>query len=544
MYKAIVLIIFLIIPFHATIPDIQTLSLDQKIGQLFAIPVPLSSPQSKLNKICETINQYHIGCTVLDRMGTIKQQTTIVNHLKKNCVMTPIIAQDLENGLCMRLYDGVRFPKAITCGAIQDNNLIYQMAQEIGRECKLLGVNINLAPIVDIVSNDKSVMKERSYGQDRDNVCQKATAFVHGLLSQGIYPCLKHFPGLGGTASDTHLALPVVPHDKKTLGERELYPFAQLAQITPCIMSAHVQVPAYDNRNYYGATLSQPIITQLLKKQLNFNGLIITDALRMEALTHYFGTATLAIESFNAGHDILLFPASIQEAVQAIKKAIQDGQITESALDERVTKILQAKKNLGVSNKILVSNSVYEQIHTTQAYQLKKQLYQAAVTLLGNTPQQIPVKQTSAIAYVQIGGQFNSTLATELQKYFSELNSVMLESNPRGCDINELLDLTEDTDTVIVALFTLNSDPQLNFGITPNARIIIERLANTKKIILVMCGSPYALKLFEHIPTIVVAYEDDPDAQEAAAKVITGSLIPSGRLPVTISDRFKLGASA
>ena len=166
------------------------------------------------------------------------------------------------------------------------------------------------------------------------------------------------------------------------------------------------------------------------------------------------------------------------------------------------------------------------------------------MTLLGNTPQQIPVKQTSAIAYVQIGGQFNSTLATELQKYFSELNSVMLESNPRGCDINELLDLTEDTDTVIVALFTLNSDPQLNFGITPNARIIIERLANTKKIILVMCGSPYALKLFEHIPTIVVAYEDDPDAQEAAAKVITGSLTPSGKLPVTISTRFTLGTGA
>jgi beta-glucosidase-like glycosyl hydrolase len=209
------------------VPDIQTLSLDQKIGQLFAIPVSLSSPQSKLNKICEIINQYHIGCIVFDRMGTIKQQAAIVNHLKQNCVMAPIIAQDLEHGLCMRLYDGVRFPKAITCGAIQDNNLIYQMAQEIGRECKLLGVNINLAPVVDIITNENSFMKERSYGQDRNNVLQKATAFVRGLLSQGVYPCLKHFPGIGDAdaSSDPHLALPVVPHDKKTFAERELYPF-------------------------------------------------------------------------------------------------------------------------------------------------------------------------------------------------------------------------------------------------------------------------------------------------------------------------------
>jgi hypothetical protein len=313
-------------------------------------------------------------------------------------------------------------------------------------------------------------------------------------------------------------------------------------------MSAHVQVPAYDDRIHHGATLSQLIITQLLKNQLGFNGLIITDALRMEALTRYFGTATLAVESFNAGHDILLFPASIQEAVQALKKAVQEGKITEAALDARVTKILQAKKNLGVSNKTLASDSVYEQIHTPQAYLLKKKLYQAAVTLLGNTTQQVPVEQAGTLAnsfaYVQIGGPFNSTLATELQKYFPELNSVILESNPRGCDINELLDLTEDTDTVIIALFTLNSDPKLNFGITPNARIIIDRLAQAKKIILVMCGSPYALKLFEDIPTIILAYEDDPDAQEAAAKVITGSLIPSGRLPVTISTRFTLGAGA
>lgn len=525
--------------------NIETLSIDQKIGQLFAIAVPLSSPRSVLKKYCETINYYAIGSVLLDRPGTINQQITTVNYLQKHCTIKPLIIQDLEYGLSMRLYDGLRFPKAITCGAIQDNSLIYRMACEIGRECKLLGVDINTAPVVDILCNDQNVMKERSFGQDKENVLNKARMYIDGLMSQNVHPCIKHFPGLGATINDPHLELPTLPFSKEILFARELYPFAQLAHITPCIMSAHMCVPAYDSRTNYSATLSHNIITDLLKKELKFDGIIITDALRMEALTKHFNTATLAYESFKAGNDILLCPQPIAEAINAIKNAIEAKKISEQELDTKVTKILQAKNKLNVYDKRTfdkktIDEQVTEKLFTNYAKELKKELFFAALTLL-DSAHAIPVSQLCNLSYVQIGGMYNSALITELQKYYPELSSIILENTPRGCDINELLYQMEYADTVIISLFNLNSDQALNFGIAPNALTIINKIAKTKNIILVICGSPYCLKLFEHIPTIILAYEDDPDAQEAAAQTITGIFKPTGKLPVTISSRFVLG---
>jgi|GEM_PF-5888485 len=517
------------------------LTLEQKIGQLFAIPVPLSSPTSNLQKICATINKYNVGSVVLDRMGTLKQHVFVVNYLQQHCINPPLIAQDLENGLSMRLYDGLRFPKAQTCGAIQDDTLIYRMAQEIGRECKLLGVDINLAPVVDIITSKRSIIKERSYGEDPIQVTNKARAFITGLQSQGIYACLKHFPGLGDAVSDPHLALPIVTRDKTALMQQDLYPFIQLAPLAHCIMSAHVRVPAYDDRPYCSATLSHTIITNILRKQIGYQGLIITDALRMEALTHYFGTAQLVLESFNAGHDILLFPQSISEAVAAVKTAVEEHTIDLQEIDKRVAKIEQTKNVLGVATKRPTGSSIRNSLYTAEVLELKKHLYQAAVTTLTLDKKALSLKKDSPVAYVQIGGTFDCALAQELENYFSEISSIILEHNPRGCDINELFDSTEHAETVIVALFGTTSNSEFNYGIMPNTRIIVERLAQSKHVILVICGSPYCLKDFEYIPTIIIAYEDDPDAQQAAANVITGSLIPSGRLPVTISNRFKLG---
>jgi beta-glucosidase-like glycosyl hydrolase len=519
-------------------------TLDEKIGQIFAIAVPISSPPRVLAKLCATINTYHIGSVVLDRTGTMLQEINVINYINQHCTIKPLIAQDLENGLCMRLYDAPRFPKTVTCGAIQDNNLIFNMGQEIGYECKLLGIDINLAPVVDIIDNNQSIIRERAYGKSISNVTQKAAAFIDGIRSQNVYTCLKHFPGIGNTSNDPHLALPVLTNNRQQLNEHELYPFARLAKHSPCIMSAHVQVPAYDNRNFYSATLSQTLIKNVLKEELGFQGLTITDALRMEALTNHFGSQALIVESFNAGHDILLFPPDIETATNAIKQAIQTGIITQAALDNRVEKILQTKELLKTATKATIQPDIYARIHSPKAYNLKKKLYQAALTLLENSSSILPLAPNTKIAYVQIGNSYNSILATQLHDYYPEFTSIILDSTPRGCDVNDILYLTQDSDIAIIVLFNVISDSTLNFGIAPTSSMIIERLAHNKKVILVICGLPYCLKLFEDIPTIIMAYEDDPDAQEAAAQTITGSLIPSGKLPVTISSKFCVGAGA
>jgi hypothetical protein len=200
----------------------------------------------------------------------------------------------------------------------------------------------------------------------------------------------------------------------------------------------------------------------------------------------------------------------------------------------RAQKIIHAKQALGVYEKKHITSQVYKRIHHTKAYQLKKKLYQAAVTLVQNTSNILPHTLTEQTLCVQIGGAFDSQFFTTLQKSFSELTNNALDLYPSGSDTNELFYQFDDADTAIVGLFGVTSNPATNFGIAPSAITVINKLNQTKKVILVVFGPPYCIAQFGHIPAIIVAYEDDPDAQEAAAKVITGELIPQGKLPVTV----------
>lgn len=519
--------------------ELDKLIIDEKIGQLFAIAFPLPSPPVVIEKLCDLINTYHIGSVLLDRKGTIQQQVRIINAINKNCLIKPLILEDLEPGFCMRLYDSVKFPLAITCGAIQDNNLIYQLAQEIGRQCKILGVDINLAPVLDLNYNASNSLAERSFGKNEENVMHKGKMYITGLLSQGIYPCAKHFPGHGDSQIDPHLGFPTVSHTKRRLSI-ELFPFKHSLNITPCIMPGHICVPAYDNRPQYCATVSKPIITTLLKEELNFNGLVISDALRMKALTQSFNVDTIVRESFMAGIDILLCPSDIKQAINSIKEALNENIISESEINERVQKILNVKKALGTFNKKIITHQNLEFLFNNETYKLKKKLYAEAITLIKNN-NVLPILSFTNIAYIQIGGTFNSPFFSALQKKDSDLINNLLPASPAGYDINELIYQLESFDSVIISLMCINNVEQQQFGLSSTTLELIKQINQIKKVILVIFGSPYSLKYFEDIPTIIMAYEDDPDAQEAAAKIITGELAAHGKLPVSVSENFPEG---
>lgn len=523
-----------------TLPmELDKLTLDEKIGQLFAIAFPLPSPPAIIEKLCNLINHYHIGSVLLDRKGTIQQQVRIINTINKNCIIKPLILEDLEPGFCMRLYDSVKFPLAVTCGALQDNNLIYQLAQEIGRQCKILGVDINLAPVLDLNYSASNSLAERSFGKNEENVMHKGKMYITGILSQGIYPCAKHFPGYGDSQIDPHLGFPTVSHTKRRLSI-ELFPFKHSINITPCIMPGHICVPAYDNRPQYCATISKLIITTLLKEELNFNGLVISDALRMKALTQSFNADTIVRESFAAGVDILLCPPDIKQAIQTIKEALREKLISEYEINERVQKILNVKKALGTFNKKIITNQDIENLFNKETYKLKKKLYEEAITVLKNN-NIIPATSLAHTAYIQIGGSFNSPFFTTLQKKDSDLINNLLPACPAGYDVNELIYQLESFDSVIISLMCINNVEQQQFGLSSTTLELIKQINQIKKVVLVIFGSPYSLKYFEDVPTIIMAYEDDPDAQEAAAKIITGELTARGKLPVSVSENFPEG---
>jgi len=525
--------------------ELDKLTIEQEIGQLFAVSIPLTATPEQLEMACRLINKYSIGSVLLDQKGLLKTQAHIVNTINEQCPHHPLILQDLEWGLTMRLHDGVPFPRAMTCGAIQDDKLIYEMGKEIGRECKLIGVDINLAPVLDINSNPNNpVINDRSFGENKENVTRKGLAYIRGLVAHGIISCGKHAPGHGDTSVDSHLDLPVIQHSQKRIFDIELYPFAQCAPLLQCMMSAHISIPSLDPQTLC-TTLSKKIITGILRDELQFQGVIITDALRMKALSKYLSTSEITLGAFEAGNDLLLCPDDIETAIATIMTATHKGIITEEEIKKRIARIMTLKKRVRAK---LNHKTLRDQIHTSSAYNLKNQLFESATTLVQNEESLVPISSDDKAAIVQIGGNMPS----EFTKKLTCIRSAnYLSSTPDWIDLENLIKTTENDEKIIVGLFEITKanaqienrkfDSQ-NFGIAPATLELIRRLQERgKKVILAVFGTPYSLKHFEEVPTIIMAYEDDPDAQKAAAKIITGELTAKGKLPVSVSEKFPEG---
>jgi len=566
---------------HWAEETLKSLTLEEKIGQLFISATVINPDTSNpaiekiVNNIDKTpidelIKKYKIGGVLyLGKTTTPKEQLHFTNNLQEISQIPLFIAQDLEWGLNMRLKNTIKFPHNMTLGAIENDNLIFQVGKEIGRQCKLIGVNFNFAPVVDVNNNPQNpIINDRSFGEDKNQVAQKATAFMLGLQEAGIISCAKHFPGHGDTNVDSHVDLPKICHDIERLKNLEFYPFKKVINAgIKSVMVAHLEVPALEKTPGVPATLSHSIVTKLLKNYANFNGLIITDALNMKGVLKNHKPGTLELKALLAGNDILLCPKDTPRAIMQIKKAIRNGILTEEELDKHVTTILHAKEYLiknrtlktnfeNVSTKKMLSDSnVSSNLHTPYAYKLNKRLYQSAITLVCNKENALPVlqnlKNRESIACVQVGGkvgtekEFLSTLEeyTKIKKYY--LPSKIQPEVESEITKNLMLSLKEHS-AIIFGIYGMNKYAHKNFGISLSVLSFIEMLATqkNKKMILVLFGNPYSLKLLdtmEHIPCIIEAYEDTPEAQIAAAEVIVGITKPKGRLPVSASEKFHAG---
>lgn len=451
--------------------DLKTLSLEEKIGQLFVVPAKYSEDGSHRQDLINIIHNYHVGGIIL-KQGDPLCQVKLIEELQAESKIPLLCVQDAEWGLSMRLKNTVKFPRNLTLGAIQDNSLIYRLGKEIGRTCKLVGTHLNLAPVVDVNSNPKNlVIHTRSFGENPENVASKALAYISGIKSEGILTCAKHFPGHGDTSVDSHIDLPIIT-------KFELVPFAAAIKGgVPCIMTAHLGFPSLP------ITFSSKIVTDLLKREMGFQGLVITDALNMKALTNYTPAEEIGLKALLAGHDLLLYgdhiapnivrilTQDVPQAFNRIKKAIIDGELAEEELDAHVEKILKTKETLP---PLPSTDHLLDAINSVAAKELKRELYQNAITLV---------------------------------------------SDPKG-----LIPLSSPDDATIISLYE-----------TPTPEIIesIQKKEKEKPVIVVLFQTPYSLFHFDKSMTLIMAYENDPDAEEAAKDVISGKLIPIGKLPIS-----------
>lgn len=509
----------------------NSLSQDEKLGQLFIVALYTNKDDSHVNQVRNIVVNEKIGGLILMQDDAAKE-INLVNEFQQKSKVPLMIGMDAEWGLYQRIAAAHKFPWAMTLGAIQDKNLVYQMASKIAEDCKRMGINWDFAPVVDVNTNPNNpIIGNRSFGSEVNNVINSASAYANGLQDHNILAAIKHFPGHGDTSTDSHLDLPVVSHNLERLNTIELAPFkALMNKGIGGVMVAHLYVPSLESGKGIPASVSKNIITGLLKEKLGYQGLIITDALNMGAVANKYNPGELDALAFKAGNDIMLFSQGVAEGKKLIQKAIDNGEIPQSRVEESVKKILLTKYFLGLDkyspkDPENINFDLNNNTHKT----LVQSLYSNALTLLKDEKKLLPLNGKQ-IYYVPLEEAPYQTFATQLGS-----NTILKKST----EINTI----PDNSTVIVGLHKDNSTAYKPYKISTESKKIIEDLAKKQNVILNVFGSAYALKDIDisKISTVLVSYENNDDSMTATANALNGKTKISGRLPVLVNDKLKPG---
>ena len=512
----------------------NSLSQDEKLGQLFIVALYTNKDENHINQVRNIVTNEKIGGLIL-MQDDAAREINLVNEFQQKSKIPLMIGMDAEWGLFQRIATAHKFPWAMTLGAIQDKNLIYQMAAKIAEDCKRMGINWDFAPVVDVNTNPNNpIIGNRSFGSEVTNVVNSALAYSNGLQDHNILAAIKHFPGHGDTNTDSHLDLPVVSHDLKRLNEIELAPFKTLMDKgIGGVMVAHLYVPALEKEKGIPASISKNIITGLLKEKYGYKGLIITDALNMGAVAKRYKPGELDALAFKAGNDIMLFSDGVKEGKRLIQLAIDKKEISQNRIEESVKKILLTKYFLGL-NEYRPRNpeNINEDLNNQSHQILVENLYSNALTLIKDEKKLLPLNCKETYYYVPL----------EEAPYQTFLDQLNLNTNVILKKASEISTIPANS-KVIVGFHKDNSTAYKPYKISEASKKTLADLSKSQNVILNVFGSAYALKDVDisKISTILVSYENNDDSMKATAKAFNGQTKISGRLPVLVNEKLKEG---
>ena len=512
----------------------QQLSLDEKIGQLYIVALYNNRGEEEIQKIRNLVEKEKIGGLIL-MQDDAEKHINLLNEFQGKSRIKMMIGIDGEWGLFQRFSAAHKFPWAMTLGAIQDNSLIYEMTSKIAEDCKRLGIYWDFAPVVDVNTNPSNpIIGNRSFGSDINNVISKGLAYAQGLQDHGVLASMKHFPGHGDTNTDSHLDLPVVSHNLERLNSVELAPFkALLDKKIGGVMVAHLYVPTLEKKKGIPASVSYEIITNLLKNTYQYKGLIITDALNMNAIAKKFSPGEIDLRAFKAGNDIMLFSQDVPSGKALIKSAFEKGEISENRLAESVKKILKTKFLLGLQDlKPINPENINVDLNNTSHAEISEKLYANAITLLKDEKNLLPLSCSKTYYYLPLEEAPFQTFVENLN-FGTTINLISKE---------EISQIPENS-TVIVGFHKDNSTAYKPYKISQNSKDILTELSKKQNVILDVFGSPYALKDIDiaSIPTVLVSYENNDLSMKASAKALLGKTKISGKLPVIVNENLKAG---
>lgn len=523
----------------------ESLGDEERIAQLIMIRAHSNLGADHIKKVTKDIQDNKVGGLIFFQGGPVRQ-ANLTNYYQSISKVPLMIAIDGEWGLGMRLDSVTALPRNLMLGAMQDSALAYDYGKQLAMQCRRLGIHVDYAPDMDVNNNPNNpVINDRSFGQDKFQVARMGVQVIKGMQDQNVMAVAKHFPGHGDTDVDSHFDMPVIRKSRAQLDSLELYPFRKAIEAgVQSIMMAHLYIPALDSTPNTPTSISHKAITEYLKGELGYKGIVITDALEMKGIAKFYSKGEEAARSLLAGNDMMMLPSTASGSVDAIKRAIRRGDITWDEVNERVKKVLLAKYKLGLNKPQFIDVNNLTADLNAGSDSLTKRIAEQAITLVKNDNAIIPfTKHTPGkLAVIAVGADVNNAFVQTIKTLRPDANSFIFTSRQAEAQVPQVVErLKKDYQAVIISLHNYSRRPANNFGISSAERLLIQQLQQEMPSATVVFGNPYAIQYFCEGPTIIAAYEDDAVTQQTAANMLFGEQPYKGKLPVTVCTNFPYG---
>jgi len=558
---------------------LKSLTDDELVGQLLMGRLDstyLSADSTKFTELAALVRDVHIGgfcafggveavpAVMLNAsygttiLGQPLELAAILNRLQTLSALPLLVSGDFEHGVGMRINGATRFPRAMAFGAAGDAALVREAARLTAVESRAIGVHVNFAPVADVNNNPRNpVINIRSFGEDPGRVGALVGEAVRGLQEGGVVATLKHFPGHGDTAVDTHLGLATVPHDRARLDRVELAPFRQGIEAgAASVMVAHVEMPALDPAPG-PATFSRPIVTGLLREQLGFKGLVVTDSLLMDAISAMTGPGEASVKALLAGADLLLDPANVRDAAAALTAGLANGTVPRARLVDAARRVLEYKARLGLHRTRTVDlNAVMAHVGTRQGVELARTTAERAVTLLRDERSAVPLvtPRSGRVLYLSVldypsGWRIappSRTLIPELRKRWGNVTAIELSDRSSAEELDLVRAMAANYDAIVAGVFVRASSGSGRLDLGPGVVRLLQDLAaasarRQQPLVSAFFGSPYAAVAASALPSVLLTYDLGDYAEAAAVRALAGEIPIQGRLPVALGEGLPVG---
>jgi beta-N-acetylhexosaminidase len=560
---------------------LHKLSVEEKVGQLFMVWARaqfLNSHSETYAQLHAAIDKYHVGSFAMtvpvDGSFLFKSEpyeaAMMLNALQKDSTLPLLFAADFERGLTMRLNGPTMFPHAMAFGAAGKVEYAEQFGRITAQESRAIGIHWNFFPVADVNSNPLNpVINTRSFGENPQQVGDMVTAYIKGAHQGGMLATAKHFPGHGDTATDSHLGVARVGGDITHLKSIELPPFQKAIDAgVDSIMVAHVSVPALEPDPNRVATTSTLVVTDLLKKQMNFHGIVTTDALDMAGLTRLYASdiGRAAVEAFKAGNDLLLIPADLDASFQAMVKAVQSGEISQARLDESVLKILKTKASLGLDQAKLVDiAAIAQQVGAPQNVAVGQQVADDAVTLVRENNKLLPLKAAgtnkAGLPYMSteeihnhlvvvvfsedVRSETGRALAREVRARVPDANILYVDSRIADAMSEQILKAADEAEAIVAAVYVTPAPGSMKnaVAVSDATGALLTKLTDhaAAKMVVVAMGSPYLVSDFPGFQNYLCTFSNAAVSEDSAVKALFGEIPIHGHLPVSIPNIAQRG---